>query len=486
MWPFKARRAIKKDFHLNRSSNTYFVKAGPPFLSERDMGIAAHVTERIEQKKRDYTKYGFTNIESHALKTYFDLAQEFEKIEDIYQASVAIPKHFFHLDARLYLMDFEKQRLSLVARTDEGEGEIGGPPPIEIRPAQGPYRVKDSMILTIRGNRQFIEQLPFGTDKNLIGILEVYPYEEQDPHQELFFEKYANRIGFSLHIRSLLHKNIEHLEFIQGLVADIEHNVIVPNMLYRLFLRRLSGKIQKNREIEKLLKAFPLEDGSSCKREMEPILAELAEVNRGLMEEFRSIEKHYHSTSLFLETLLRRSHFDKGRLTLRTKACNMKKAVVQPQLERFVERFAESGIAIDDKYSGIPDEETISVVDIGLMAQVYANLFSNALKYTQEITTDEGKQKKYIAYGREFIKDYFGQGEDGIKYNVFSTGPHIPPEERERIFEVGYRGSNASNRPGTGHGLAFVKNAVEIHGGVAGYEANRYGNNFCFILPVQR
>jgi len=256
--------------------------------------------------------------------------------------------------------------------------------------------------------------------------------------------------------------------------------------VYRLFLRRLRGKIQKNREIEKLLKAFSLEDGSSCKTEMEPILAELAEVNRGLMEEFRSIETHYHSTSLFLETLLRKSHFDEGRLTLRTKACNMKKAVVQPQLERFAERFSESGIAIDDKYSGIPDEETISVVDIGLMAQVYANLFSNALKYAQEIITGEGERKKYVAYGREFIKDYFGPGKDGIKYNVFSTGPHIPTEERESIFEAGYRGSNASNRPGTGHGLAFVRNAVEIHGGVAGYEANRYGNNFYFILPFQR
>jgi len=448
------------------------------------MSIAAHVEERIEQKKRDYVTYGFTSVESNALKTYFDLAQEFEKIEDVYQVSVAIPKWYFGLEARLYLMHAERQKLLLVAKTDEGELKIGDPAPVEIKPAQGPYRVNQSMLLTIRGNEQLVEQLPFGKEKDLIGVLEVYPYEEQDRHQELFFEKYANRIGYSLHIRFLLQKNIEHLEFIQGLVADIEHNVIVPNMLYRLFLRRLSGKIQKNREIEKLLRVFPLED-ASCKAAMEPILAELAEVNRGLTEEFQSIEKHYHSTSLFLETLLRKSHFDEGRLTLRTKACNMKKAVVQPQLERFSDRFGESGIAIDDKYSGIPDEETISVVDIGLMAQVYANLFSNALKYTQEIVTDQGEGKRYVAYGREFIKDFFGPGKDGIKYNVFSTGPHIPPEEGKNIFEVGYRGSNASQRPGTGHGLAFVKNAVEIHGGVVGYEPAGGGNNFYFVLPAQ-
>ena len=206
-------------------------------------------------------------------------------------------------------------------------------------------------------------------------------------------------------------------------------------------------------------------------------------MNQGLEEELENIEKHYRNMSLFVETLFRRSHFDKGRLTLRKKPCNMKKDVVRPQLERFSGQFRDMGIAVDDRLSGIPDEEVISVVDVGLMAQVYANLFSNVMKYAQEVVTESGERKKYVSYGREVIGDCFGPGQDGIKYNVFSTGPHIPPEERERIFEDEYRGSNVSNRPGTGHGLAFMKNAVEIHGGIVGYEATQYGNNFYFILP---
>lgn len=39
------------------------------------------------------------------------------------------------------------------------------------------------------------------------------------------------------------------------------------------------------------------------------------------------------------------------------------------------------------------------------------------------------------------------------------------------------------NKPGTGHGLTFIKNAIEMHGGVVGYEATQYGNNFYFIIP---
>jgi len=109
--------------------------------------------------------------------------------------------------------------------------------------------------------------------------------------------------------------------------------------------------------------------------------------------------------------------------------------------------------------------------------------YSNALKYTEEVITDTGEKKKYVSYGHEVISEYFGPGKDGIKYNVFSTGSHIPPEDRERIFEDGYRGSNVLNKPGTGHGLAFIKTAVELHGGIVGYEPTQYGNNFFLILP---
>lgn len=447
------------------------------------MAISDHILRRIEDKKTDFTKYGFSRVESNALKTFFDLAQEFDTIEGLYQVSVAIPVTFFKLDARLYVIDANTSRLVLVSTTSGSQDNLGSEPPPDIKPSERPYYVNSSLVLTIRGNRVLLEQLPLAPYQDVIGLLEVYPCSDLSEHQQLFFEKYANRIGFSIHLRFLLQKNIEHVKFIKGLVFDIEHNVIVPNMVFKLYLRRLRGKILKNREIEKLLRDPDPESGSRPEVPTEALLAELAEVNTGLLEEFRNIDKHYRSTSLFLETLLRKSHFDEGRLTLRTKPCNMKKAVVDPQLERFATRFEEKGVVVDDRFSGIPDEEMISVVDVGIMAQVYSNLFSNALKYTRQVTTEAGEKKKYIAYGRQVLKDHFGPGKDGIKYNVFSTGPHIPQEERNSIFREGYRADNALNSPGTGHGLSFVKHAVEMHSGSVGYEATRYGNNFYFILP---
>jgi signal transduction histidine kinase len=449
------------------------------------MTIADYILKRLNDKKVDFTKYGFSRVESNALKTYFDLAQEFENLKDVYQVSVAIPKSFFNLDARLYVVDSLQGRLALVASTEGQSGALGTAPPSHVQAANQPYLVDRSMILTIRGNKQLVEQLRFKPQDDVIGILEVFPYDTPDRHKELFFEKYANRIGFSLHMRFLLQKNMEHVRFIKNLVADIEHNVIVPNMVYRLFLRRLGGKISKNREIEETLKELTCGSAAEANADVCALLAELKEVNRGLKEEFTNIEKHYESSSLFLETLLRKSHFDEGRLTLHTKECNMRKDVIAPQLERFAGGLAEESIEIDNQFSGTAEDEMIAVVDVGLMAQVYGNLFSNALKYAKEVKTNEGEAKKRMAYGKEILHDYFGPGKNGVKYNVFSTGPQIPLDDQKNIFEEGYRGAGSSTRPGTGHGLAFVKNAVEIHGGVAGYEAVPHGNNFFFILPDQ-
>lgn len=442
-----------------------------------------HVFERIDNKKKDYQKYNFTQKENDALKTFFDLAQEIDNIEDFYDLCVSIPKSFFDREACLYILDPKLNSLVLIAETERGRYKLNTPPPEDMRPSERPYYTdNNNLVLTIRGNETLIKKLPFRVEDDVLGLLVIYPVRDLGEHRELFFQKYANRIGFNMHNRFLVEKNIEHLKFIRSLVADIEHNIIVPNMVYKLFLRGLRRKIEKNIEMEK--EFFEKSSAGLCNEAcMKDYLKELSDINQGLSSELQNIEKHYKNMSLFIETLFRKSHFDQGHLSLRTKPCNMKNDVVRPQLERYEEQLKRMGISVDDRISGIPDAEIITVVDVGLIAQVYANLFSNAVKYTQEIVNDMGETKKYISYGHEVIKDFFGPGKNGVKFNVFSTGPHIPVDERDKLFDEKYRGSNAMSKPGTGHGLSFIRNAVEIHGGVVGYEATHCGNNFYFILP---
>jgi signal transduction histidine kinase len=61
----------------------------------------------------------------------------------------------------------------------------------------------------------------------------------------------------------------------------------------------------------------------------------------------------------------------------------------------------------------------------------------------------------------------------------------LPENEAEKLFDEGYRGSNVGDERGMGHGLHFVRNVVEIHGGRVGFEPKDYGNVFYFILPLK-
>jgi signal transduction histidine kinase len=447
----------------------------------------AYIFSRVEDKKRDYAQYDFSNQQDNALKAFFDLAQEFESLEDLYRVCVAVPKTHFGLDTNMYLVDKKREVLVLVCTSKGGyQGSPDKLPSATIKLENEAFIDNNSLFTPIFGKMMPRDVRASEKKQELLGILEVTPGSNLSKSEKFYFQKFANRIGYALYNRILKQRNVEHLKFIESLVADIEHNVIVPNMAFRLFLRRLEAKILKNREIESVLqeKCSELaEDGAVDHGWQKQVMAELQEINRGLEDEYANIERHNRNISLFVESLFRRSHFKEGRFIPQKRLCKFKEEIIDPQLERFRERFNSRGIAIDENLGGVPYESLVAVADVGLISQVYANLFSNALKYTRTVHDGDGNSRTFIAFGQEILADYFGPGQEGIKFNVFSTGPHIPPEERERIFEEGYRGATAAGVPGTGHGLSFVKRAVEIHDGVVGYEPTDLGNNFYFILP---
>ncbi len=458
----------------------YCVQPDPPEL--------ATVLSRIRKKKEDYDRYDFTSIQGRTLRAFFDLAQEYETLENFYRVAVFVPKVFMDFDTCLYLLDFESGKLKRACDSLNAFGVCGMDPPEGVVLSSEPYEKGDSFFAPIRGNKRLLAARNLANAKDIIGMFEVFPKALLVAKDKLFFEKYANRIGYNLHYKLLARQNEEHIKFINTLVEDIEHNVIVPNIKYKVFLNVIKGKIRHLSHISSSLDQH-LEEAKKCNcpriRSAEESARQLEKTIKELSECYKDIEKHFQNTSLFLESLLRREHFQKGELVLRRRMCNFRKEVIEPQIERYRERLQRRGIEIDNQLGGVPDEDMPLAVDIGLISQVYANLFSNAEKYCQEVTDESGRKLKYLAYGREIIPDYFGPGQDGVKFNVFTTGPHIPPEEAEHIFDEGFRATSTSKKPGTGHGLHFVKKVIEVHGGVVGYEPVPLGNNFYFILPIK-
>ena len=447
---------------------------------------ALKIEKRISDKIRDYENYSFTQLQDCALKTFFDLAQEFEDQRDFYAICVMIPKVFYNLECILHLVNPDGN-LEMACHSEQLYGTFpewsGGT--TELFEEQ--VILNDSFFIPIKANMQLLSTPAHTPDKGILGMFEIHSASELTDHMKLFYKKYVNRIGFQLHNRLVTEKNNEHLRFIKSLVNDIGHNVIVPNMYFSLFFRRMKGKIDRAEAVGNEMRRRLDAVGTACKdsvaHEIRPLAEELQYVNGSIEEQFQQILSHYEQTSLFLETLLRRSHFEEGRYVIEPKVIDFREKVIRPQLNRYLPRLEERGITVDNQLSGIPDVEITVVADVGLISQAYANLFSNAVKYTREVYDDAGQPYKFIAVGMESLQGYFGEGKDGIKFNVFSTGRRIPPEETPKLFKEGYRGNNVETEYGTGHGLQFIKEVVELHGGVVGYEPTQMGNNFYFILP---
>ena len=444
------------------------------------------IKKRISEKIADYENYSFSKIEDCSLKTFFDLAQEFDHPYEFYCICVLIPKIFFNYESVLYLAQ-KNGSLKMVCHT----WDIYNDPPglkWDIPDYYEEPVIKDhSFFIPIKGNIAQIDDLPQYSDKRILGIFEIYSDSGLSKKKKFFLEKYVNRIGFQLHNRMIHEKNKEHLMFIHNLVNDIGHNIIVPNMYYKLFFRRMKGKLDRAKalgaELLKISSENSREHGNSTCREIARLGEELDYINGSMDEQFQQILSHYEQTSLFLETLLRRSHFEHGHYVIEPKLLNVYDKIIQPQLSRYQTRLQEKNIGIDNRISATPGQEVMVVADIGLISQAYANLFSNTVKYTREVFDMHGKASKFISFWIDTSKDFFGDGKDGVKFNMFSTGPHLSPEDAKGLFQEGYRGKNVEDEYGTGHGLQFIKEVVELHGGKAGYEPVPMGNNFFFILP---
>ncbi len=130
---------------------------------------------------------------------------------------------------------------------------------------------------------------------------------------------------------------------------------------------------------------------------------------------------------------------------------------------------AERGVTVESRVtSRLPPV----IVDRDRLMQVVHNLLDNAIRHTPAGRTVTVRVEP-------------GTGE--LRLSVADTGPGIPPEEIERIFDRFYRLDPARSRMsgGTGLGLAIVKTLVEAHGGqVLVTSQMGKGSTFTVALPL--
>ena len=123
---------------------------------------------------------------------------------------------------------------------------------------------------------------------------------------------------------------------------------------------------------------------------------------------------------------------------------------------------ARAALAADKSIDLGLARETPAVVtgDPASLGILLSNLIDNALRYTPR-------------GGR--IDVSVGRDGDGVTLSVADTGPGIPAEARERVFDRFYRGDDNAE-PGSGLGLSIVKRIADAHHASITLDAAGEGN----------
>lgn len=110
--------------------------------------------------------------------------------------------------------------------------------------------------------------------------------------------------------------------------------------------------------------------------------------------------------------------------------------------------------------------------DRELIRQVIVNLVENAAKYTPQ----EGTISLTIVH----------RTAQKIQVSVCDTGPGIPKEKQEHIFERHFRLKRDASQEGYGLGLSLCRNIIRAHYGQIWVNSSPQGSCFHFTLPVYR
>ncbi|MGC8659816.1 MAG: ATP-binding protein [Desulfomonilaceae bacterium] len=167
---------------------------------------------------------------------------------------------------------------------------------------------------------------------------------------------------------------------------------------------------------------------------------------------------------LILEQLLNISRIESGKTAMDLRAVRAHELIIEA-VEPFRSSARDKGITLEIQ---LPDDLPEVQADPVMIGQVFANLLSNALKYT-----DPGGSVSISAE----------PSDDFVRFSVADTGKGIPPQYLKKILEHFFRVPGQTTESGLGLGLSIVQEIVEAHGGNVTVESRESeGSIFEFSL----
>jgi two-component system phosphate regulon sensor histidine kinase PhoR len=166
-----------------------------------------------------------------------------------------------------------------------------------------------------------------------------------------------------------------------------------------------------------------------------------------------------------INDLLDMAKLDSGQLQFSMQRLNIND-VLQEVLQNFELRAQEKGLIIETDFQ----DDLYVKGDFERLVQVFSNLVSNAIKYTE--------------HGHVLIKNVSSKG--SVHVHVKDSGVGVSQEDVHQLFEKFFRSSNSYTQTisGTGLGLAISKTIVEHHLGNIEVDSQLgEGSTFTVSLP---
>ncbi|MBI3298919.1 MAG: HAMP domain-containing histidine kinase [Elusimicrobia bacterium] len=180
-----------------------------------------------------------------------------------------------------------------------------------------------------------------------------------------------------------------------------------------------------------------------------------------------SFERNLGRLEHFVTSLLETAKVARGSVELRLRPAALG-PIVEDAAAFFASHAREGGLDLGAEVAAdLPQAR----MDSDLVAQVIANLVSNAIKFTPR-------------GGRVRVSARKGADGRTLELAVTDTGAGIPAEAQKSLFRP-FERVKGTRGPGTGLGLALVKRVAELHGGDVRLDsAPGKGSTFLVRFPV--
>lgn len=184
---------------------------------------------------------------------------------------------------------------------------------------------------------------------------------------------------------------------------------------------------------------------------------------------YKQVKIQFQIMNRMIRDILQASKSMNGRWRLHLDPLNIVE-VCQEIILEFIPRFSAKNQTFTQD---IPQDIPLVYGDRELIRQVIVNILENAVKYTPE-------------YGGISI-GIIHRTTQKIQVTIGDTGPGIPEEKREEIFQGHFRLPRDEGKEGYGLGLYLCRQIICAHYGQIWVEnVGNQGSSFHFTLPVYR